>query len=67
MDNIATLSYAVNIECPKCNRGFDLIDNNNDDGVITVPLFNNRWGDVKGVSVTCDHCDHEFKLDGMEY
>ena len=66
MDNIATLNYAVNIECPKCNIAFDLTDNNDNDGEITVPLFNNRWNDVKGFDVVCDNCEHEFELDGIE-
>lgn len=67
MANIATLTYTVDIECPKCKKEIDLTENNDDDGQISFPLFNNRWDDAQGVSVTCDHCDHDFELDGMRY
>ena len=63
----AYLTYSVNVTCPECKKEFDLIENNDVDGAISVPLFNNKWGDVYGVDVECDHCEHEFELDSMEY
>ena len=65
---IAQLIYSVLVKCPLCKQETDLIDNDNDDdGKISRHIFNNNWDQLKGTDVVCGNCEHEFKLDGMEY
>lgn len=63
----AYLQYTVDIECPHCEMVFDLVEHNDDDGVISTPIFNNEWDDLKGLEVVCDHCSKEFILEKVEY
>ena len=68
MTTIAQLKYSVLVECPLCKQEVDLIDNDNDDdGRISHPIFNNKWDELKGIDVVCGNCEHEFKLDSLIY
>jgi len=63
----ARLEYSVDVECPNCDKIIHLLDEYNDDSAITIPLFNNKWDDVKGVAVHCDGCGEDFELSTIEY
>ncbi len=41
------VSYSLDVECPYCEREYDLCDQD-DDGVFTTPIFNNIWDELKG-------------------
>ena len=63
----AILKYSVEVVCPTCNTAIDLLDDIYHDGEITIPLFNNKWDEVKGVPVECVGCGQEFELSTIEY
>ena len=67
MTNTATFDYQVMVNCPKCNMHIDLLEDNDDESRISMYIFNNEWEKIKGLTVICNHCEHEFDLDGMEY
>ena len=67
MKPIARLNYDLYVRCPACGIEFDLIENNDVDSRISIPLFNNQWGDLGGLEVVCDRCNHEFKIEKVEY
>lgn len=58
------VSWQFTVDCPKCDYTVDLADD--DDGTLSVPVFNNRWGEVKGMEVTCTECDYKFKIHDVE-
>lgn len=62
----ANLTAHLFIDCPKCKHGFDLFDND-DDGIYSMPIFNNTWRDLEDEDVICPECDHEFKIKNIEY
>jgi ribosomal protein S27E len=62
----ANLSWSMDVECPKCDNYFDLVDND-DDGVVATAIFSNNWDALKEFEVTCPECGHEFEIDGVEY
>ncbi len=63
----ATLYCKLYIECPSCNESFDLFkDNRDDDGVYSIPVFNNEWDDVVGYDEDCPHCGYNIIIDGIE-
>lgn len=61
----ATMSFSLDIICPKCGNEIDLTDCDND-GVYTTPIFNNKWDDLKGELVECE-CGAEFQISEVEY
>lgn len=64
----AQLSYSITVTVPCCRKEIDLIEDDQDyDGCISNPLFNNRWHDVKEVTVHCSDCNEYFGLDSIEY
>ena len=62
----ATLSWSLDIECPKCKKGIDLADHD-DDSTFSKAIFNNSWDDLKGEEVQCPHCQHWFEFGKVEY
>ena len=64
--NIASLSWALWVNCPKCGEGNDLSDDD-DENWLAIKIFNNKWDQAKGHECTCHECGHEFILDGVEY
>ena len=63
---MATLQYSIEVSCTKCHRTSDLA-NQDDDCTISQAIFNNRWDDLQGLEVYCNHCGHEFEIEGVEY
>jgi len=63
---IAYLDWSVDVECPKCKECFD-ISYDDDDRVVASAIFNNNWDALKDHEVICEHCKHEFKIEGVEY
>lgn len=64
----AYLEYSVNVDCPKCEESNDITDSEHDtECEVPKALFNNKWDDLKGFDVTCEHCGHEFKIEEVEY
>jgi len=62
----AILSWHLWIDCPKCKETIDLADCD-DDGWISIPIFNNKWDDLKDEDVACPECGYEFKISEVEY
>ena len=58
--------WQAEIICPNCNLGLDLADNDNDDGWVSIPIFNNRWDDLKDKEVTCENCNKTFTIESVE-
>jgi DNA-directed RNA polymerase subunit RPC12/RpoP len=65
---IATLSWSLDVDCPKCGGGNDLSSSKHDSEYqIAKHVFNNDWKKLEGFEVTCQHCGHEFTIDRVEY
>jgi hypothetical protein len=61
---ILYVAWQFTTECPKCECTVDLADE--DDGTLAVPIFNNKWDEVKGMDVECPECGYEFKIDDVQ-
>lgn len=59
-----TITYSLDIECPYCGADIDLCDQD-DEGFLSRPVFNNRWEDLEGKAVTCPDCDKTFKISSV--
>lgn len=62
----AQLEWNLWIECPHCEYEFDLAQEN-DDGWVSTPIFNNKWDDLKGEEVECPECKKSFLIESVEY
>ena len=62
----ADLIWHLFISCPNCNELIDLSDHD-EDGIFSIPIFNNKWDDIKDIEFECPECEHEFIIDGVEY
>ena len=69
MNPTIRLDFSLYVYCPHCKAHFDIADSGYvyERDEITTAVFNNRWGDVKGMEVTCPSCEKEFTVDGIEY
>jgi len=68
MKNIANLDWSLDIQCPSCEHVFDISNSgNDDDGEITVKIFNNKWDDIKGHRISCPDCGKVFLIDEVIY
>jgi len=61
MISLAVLHASLDVVCPHCGNDFDLF-NQDDEGNIMNPIFNNEWDDLVGMVVSCDICTREFEL-----
>ncbi len=57
------LAWSCDVVCPKCDTFIDLTD----DDWITDYIFTNRWNEVRGETMECPECEHEFTLGEIEY
>lgn len=57
----AVLTWSLYIECPYCHTDFDLAEYD-DDSVYSMPIFNNKWDDLKGEEVECPDCGEYFAI-----
>lgn len=62
----AELSWSLYIQCPACEKHYDLSEYD-DDLIFANAIFNNKWNDLKGQEVECPDCGHEFKVDSVLY
>lgn len=64
----AYLDYSLDVECPSCEAIIDLTSEHHDgEYYLATKIFTNKWDEVKGFEITCEHCGYQFKLDGVEY
>ena len=63
---IAYLDWSVDVECPACKEEFN-IAKDDDDHVVSSAIFHNNWELLKDYEVTCTGCQHEFKIDSVEW
>lgn len=64
----ALLEWSLYVRCPKCSENNDLALARHDcEHDIARRIFTNKWDKLAGWEVTCEHCDHEFLLGGVEY
>ena len=61
---VARLIAELLVECPACGEDFDLFDED-DDGQFLKPIFNNDWGALIGVEITCPACGHLIEIEGV--
>jgi predicted RNA-binding Zn-ribbon protein involved in translation (DUF1610 family) len=66
MSNIAYLEWSLHVECPSCGEEFDLCDQDFENA-FGQAIFTNKWNDLIGEEVTCDHCGYEFELDEVQH
>jgi len=67
MEGIAQLSWHLFIDC-KCGETLDLTDSEHDEeGRISIPIFNNKWDDLKGEEVICPKCSNPIIIERVEY
>lgn len=69
MKPTAFLDWSLDTECPHCGREVDLVkyDSDHGDSSIAKMIFTNRWDALADWEIECQHCQKEFKLDGVEY
>lgn len=68
MKPTANLEWALHVDCPKCGESNDLACGKHDtEHSIVHAIFTNAWDKLKGWEVTCEHCQHEFTLERVEY
>lgn len=60
------LEYSLNVMCKECNEGFDLAEQD-EDGVFSSPIFNNKWDELKGEAVVCPHCGFTDYISDVVY
>lgn len=64
----ASLDFSLYAECPYCQYNNDLAGYPHDEeGCFSIPLFNNKWDEIKGHEVTCDCCEQMFTISKVEY
>lgn len=69
MNPTALLDWSLDIECPHCKKGIDLVqyDSVSGDYGIAKKIFTNNWQDLEGWKIECPNCEKEFELAGVEY
>lgn len=66
--NVAYLEWSLNVDCPACGESNDLAAGDHDcEHSIVRHIFGNTWNKLAGWEVQCKHCQHEFKLEKVEY
>jgi hypothetical protein len=66
--NTALLDWSLYVDCPNCECNNDLARPGHDiEHDIARRIFTNEWDKLAGWEVTCEHCGHQFLLDGVEY
>lgn len=64
----ANLDWSLTVDCPACGESNDLAAQEHDSEYsISRHIFSNEWDKLSGWEVTCEHCAHEFTIDGVEY
>jgi len=63
----ARLHWELNITCPHCDGEIDLLDQHNDMGEISNPIFSNRWDTLEGHDIYCSYCYKHFEIESVEY
>ena len=65
----AQLSWNLWIDCPHCGETLDLSDPESfdQDGVISIPIFNNKWDNLEGREIECNSCHRSFDIENVEY
>ena len=68
MTAIARVSWSLDACCPQCSENNDLSGQLHDsERLIAKHIFSNAWDKLAGWEVTCEHCQHEFTLERVEY
>jgi hypothetical protein len=64
----AHLDWSLTVTCPGCGQEFDVVEQDScNDYVIAKKIFSNDWDAVEGCVITCEECEVEFELEGVEY
>jgi hypothetical protein len=64
----ALLDWSLHVDCPKCGESNDLARAQHDcEHDIARRIFTNDWDKLEGWEVTCEHCEHEFTIERVEY
>lgn len=65
---VATLTWNLYVDCPKCNKSNDISGPEHDsENTIARHIFTNKWDKLEGHELTCEHCGHSFELAYVEY
>ena len=63
---VARLIAALLVECPACGEDFDLFDED-DDYRFQKPIFNNDWGALRGIEITCPSCGNRIEIEKVTW
>ena len=65
----AKLVYELWVDCPRCFVPIDLLADHDYDceGEFSIPIFNNKWGELIGKEVECENCKKVFQIEEVEY
>ena len=64
----ALLDWSLHVDCPKCGLSNNLASCLHDtEFTIARHIFTDAWDKLEGWEVTCEGCEHEFLLGGIEY
>lgn len=62
----AFLEWSLEAICPYCEGCVDLADQD-EEGNISQPIFNNSWEKLSGIIVHCPDCSNDFEISKVEY
>ena len=63
---VARLIAELLVECPACGEDFDLFDED-DDYRFQKPIFNNDWGALRGIEITCPSCGNRIEIEKVTW
>ncbi|HQY77381.1 MAG TPA: hypothetical protein PLT54_11630 [Rhodoferax sp.] len=64
----ARLDWSLRVYCPECGESNDLSESHHDTEFdIAKRIFTNAWEKLEGWEVECEHCEHEFTIEKVEY
>ena len=67
-DPVASLDWSLHVSCPKCNHENNIAKSEHDtESRIAHYIFSNDWDKLNGWEVQCEQCQHEFKIEKVEY
>lgn len=62
-----TVDLKLWVHCPHCDNEMDLVNDPDDGGRFTDPIFSNRWDELKGYNIYCPECGQDFYITEIEW
>lgn len=66
---IITVEIYLETYCPYCDETINILQDkqNNMDNKLIEPIINNKWEDLEDEIVLCPECDHDFRIEKVEF